>query len=328
MSEALFKKCREINFGRVGIDRAAGFYRELNEGIVRLCRSLPAAAQAGGMMFAMNYAGIKIGDGLDFFRNYPVPVWSDIYWIGQAAGIPGEISPDLMAQGITAHAMAMLLHSMDDHLADGQVPATHLALLLRSQAWLLMHRSLERFTEGLSGGVEEAELCIDRYYGGIISEASPADIDEYCRQFKDQMATGLIVPLATARRVSADTGLAEAARGACESFGIAWRLLDDIQDLGDDLSRGSRTAPYLLLSDEGKNLWACVSAAAGACDADDALRLLERKIGEERIIPRLLEMIRCELDSAASGAERAGLAGLAAEYRALAAPLPDGEKLS
>jgi hypothetical protein len=46
-----------------------------------------------------------------------------------------------VTNAVTAQSMAMFLHSLDDHLVDGQVSVTPLTLFLRSQAWTIMTRA-------------------------------------------------------------------------------------------------------------------------------------------------------------------------------------------
>jgi hypothetical protein len=71
---------------------------------------------------------------LNLFRLYYVPAWSVIYWLIQSdTGGSGLTQVDIK-NAKAAHFLAMFLHALDDHLTDHQVPATHLTLLLRSQA--------------------------------------------------------------------------------------------------------------------------------------------------------------------------------------------------
>lgn len=310
------RACAAIGFGRV---RPEGgmlvFYQALNGAMVQFLQGLPAPMRSEAMLFCMRYAGIRIGDEIDFFRNYHAPVWSVMYWIAD-----GRVDKDLMRDGIAAHAMAMFLHSLDDHLADGELPATHLTLLLRSQAWHLMQEALARFSAAVAGGPEAAENLIDDYYSAISDSATPDTIDEYCGRFRRQMATGLIVPQLTAMMASEGPALAASVRSAGESFGVAWRVLDDIQDLGPDIRHGRHTAIYCLLPEEGRVLWDSICSDTGTCDANDAFRRLGIIMKNSGIIATTVGLIREELGRASEFAREAGLAGLAGEYRTLMEP--------
>ncbi len=313
----LVRACASLNFG--GITPEGGeleFYRALNGEMITFVKSLPASMQSEAMLFSMRYAGIRIGEELDFFHNYHAPVWSVIYWTAA-----GRIAPGIMRDGITAHAMAMLLHSLDDHLADGELPATHLTLLIRSQAWHLMQETLARYGGALNGGPDAAAGIMDEYYAAIGDSNAPDTIGEYCARFRKQMATGLIVPHLTAMHASGGPVLAGIVRSAGECFGVAWRLLDDIQDLGKDIRRGRRTAIYCLLPEEGRVLWDGICSDTGACAVNDGLSRLDGIIREAGIIGSAVGIMSNELVQAAALAGEAGLDGLAEEYRILMEPL-------
>ena len=70
----------------------------------------------------MQYAGIHPGGEPDFFGNYYTPIWSIIYWLSHEEHLPIErLNTEDVASAVTAQSMAMFIHSLDDHLTDGQV---------------------------------------------------------------------------------------------------------------------------------------------------------------------------------------------------------------
>jgi len=363
-------------------------YAHLNDAVTDLARSLPRSLQAEAMFFIMGYAGLRLGEELDFFRNYHAPIWTCLQWISSVND--AAPSPKLIARGVKAHAMAMMLHSLDDHLSDGEVPPTHLALLIRSQAWRIMHDNLATLAANLPGGADTAAELIDTYYGAITATAVPADLDGYCALFEPQMATGLIVPVLLARCVEhswnswgqsplrsapgegsepmktggdAERGqsplrnsLEAGVRASLGRFGVAWRLLDDIQDVEEDMKAGRKTAVYWGLSEDGRRLWdntmgsepvkiqqgvraheespmgsepvkarnrfrAGYAGSMGSEPAKKRTVSLTAIIQEQGIIDILIARICRELDEAARHAAGAGLKGLADEYRILAGPL-------
>ncbi|MBN2080499.1 MAG: hypothetical protein JW838_16130 [Spirochaetes bacterium] len=315
--EPLFDRCRNIRFGAIEGEDLSLFYCGVNDAITDLCRSLPGSLQAEGMLFFMTYAGIRMGEPLDFFRNYYQPAWSILPRLAALAG--GEI-PGLDAlRG--AHAMAMSLHSLDDHLVDGEVPVSHLALVIRSQMWRRMAEGIDSFATAVPGGPETARGLIDEYYRDICSERVPGSLVEYCALFRGQMATSLVAPLLLARRVKDDDDFIADVRGAYESFGIAWRLLDDIQDIGEDAARGTRSAVYVSLDNPGRGLWDDTSRG------EDGTMRLCGIIENSRVIENLAGHIVAELGSAAERMERRGMNAMADEFRALAKPVADASGL-
>jgi hypothetical protein len=363
ISSSIFSRCASIDFG--SICPAPGekeFYGRLNEAVVELVRSLPRSMQAGAMLFVMGYAGLRLGDTLDFFRNYYPPIWSCLFWLAKE-GDDNYVPPELAAQGVRAHAMAMMLHSLDDHLADGEVPVSHLALLLRSQAWRLLHESLAPLAAAVPAGGDTAAELLDDYYSGITASTQPGSLDDYCALFEKQMATGLIVPLLLARAAGGQSllrnGLEEGVRASLVRFGTAWRLLDDVRDLKDDMAAGRRTGVYWALPVEDRRIWdfrgsepvkipseaitiaknpdlkaldpsnidpapitiGQNSETGGSEPVKKRLETLSAMIQEKGTIDIIIGRIVRELAQAAAHAEKAYLPGLAEEYRTLAAPL-------
>jgi len=225
--EDLLTSCSAINFGMIEISREEKeFYNGLNNEIILLCKALPETAQTDALLFLMDYSKISFDKDLDFFKRYPVPTWSVIYWLIHRchdAGGPGQID---IRNAKTAHSMAMFLHSLDDHLNDHELPASHVALLLRSQSWMIMNHALGTLADRVDGGQEIVRSFIDDYYSGICGSAKTESLESYCGLFKKLMATGLIVPALMTREITSDLGFTDAVLTAYVSFGIAWKQLN------------------------------------------------------------------------------------------------------
>jgi hypothetical protein len=115
----------------------------------------------------MRYSRISFGPEPNFFRNYYAPTWSIIYWLIQSCPSDKGLEQKDIKNAITAHAMAMSLHSLDDHLSDGEMTVTHLALLLRSQLWMIMNNALNSLADGVDGGKQIIQGFINDYYSSI-----------------------------------------------------------------------------------------------------------------------------------------------------------------
>lgn len=309
---SIIKQCSSIRFGAIDIGGRADFYSSFNGEIKDLCRSLPASMQSGAMMFLMEYNRIQVGEPLEFFKNFYVPAWSVIPWAAERPG--GAVPPGDMESARRAQAMAMLLHSFDDHMVEGGIPATHLTLLIRSQAWRRMIDAIDRFCAGLPGGSDIARDLINDYYSGITGKETPPDLDAYCDLFRRQMATWVVMPFLTALRSGGGDEFASGVRRSYESFGIAWRLLDDIQDLEADMADGTRSAAYVCLDVKGRSLW---DEKGGNKDEICAM------IRGAAVLDKIADRIVGELDSAAALADGIGLPGLGKEYRTLAGPVKE-----
>lgn len=270
------------------------------------------------MLFLMKYSGLNPGDKLDFFANYYPPVWSILYWLNHDHSFTSKrLKKGDVTNAVTAQSMAMFLHSLDDHLIDGQVSVSPLTLLLRSQAWTIMNRAFCNLVEGVPAGEKTVRRFIDDYYAGFQEPKEMKSIDDYCDLFRRQMAIGMVAPILLSMK---RTGVSDFTRNmeiAYGSFGIAWRLLDDIRDIGDDIKKGSHSAIYYCLPEKVRSFWNH-NQNRNRADAADSINAILNHILEHNIIDSIKERICAELEAAASVAEAHNMRGLAREFRCLA----------
>jgi len=313
--------CESLDFGKGELSETKScFYRQFNSEILSLCRSLPESAQTDAMLFLMQYSGVHLGDELDFFANYYPPIWSILYWLSHDRTLPTERLNDRdMTNAVTAQSTSMFLHSLDDHLVDGQVSVAPLTLLLRSQAWTIMNRSFCNLAEGVPAGGETIRRFIDAYYLSNQDSKEPQSLDNYCDRFRSQMAIVTIAPILLCMKISGVSDFTRDIEIAYGSFGIAWRLLDDIKDIGEDMKKGARSSIYLCLPEQLRTQWRNNIGTQVA--VKDSVSAILDHILEHSLIDKLKERICCELETAASIVEAYNMAGLAGEFRCLADPL-------
>lgn len=318
--ESLFIECRAARFGRLGPSEGQlDLYRILNDEVVALCRSLPAPARMNGTRFILDYAGLSVGDELDFFHRYHPPTWSILYWISEADPDGAHAAQRLLPQAAAIHSMAMFLHSLDDHLNDGELAANHLLLLLRSQAWHRMVGAIESVHPCLETGPSLAKRRIGQYYAAILDPNPPVSLEEYSVRFRHQMNTGLIAPELLLSCAAAPRDRMEAFLNAYRHFGCAWRLLDDVQDIEEDLQRRCHSAVYHCLPGEFRAYW----DQPGPDDIGGRAESICGFIRENGIISGLIDRIVNELENARGLAEKLELPGFAAEFRSLMMPLQE-----
>lgn len=313
--------CSHMDFGAVSLSEGEeSFYGELNHEILSLCKSLPESTQTDAILFIMGYAGASFGEDLVFFGNYYVPSWSIIYWLVQSRPDDTGLAERDRENVRMAHAMAMFLHSLDDHINDNELPATHLTLLLRSQSWMAMNNALASLADGVDQGTRIVQGLINDYYFSICRPHDIESLDRYCDLFRKQMATWFIVPALMTKRMSSDPDFTDAIQKAYGSFGIAWRLLDDIQDLETDFEKRTHSSVYLCLPAEVKSAWDRETEQKR--DASDGhTKAILNHILENGVVEGIRERICSELESAASIADHYHITGLADEFRCLARPL-------
>jgi hypothetical protein len=310
--------CSEFDFGTVCLsEREKEFRSELNNEVISLCKSLPKSTQTDALLLFMRFFQIPFGREPSFFTNYYTPSWSIIYWLIQSDPEGKGLEQEDIKNAKTAHSMALLLHPLDDHLNDTELPATHLALLLRSQSWMIMNNALCILADGVDGGEEIVEGFIDDYYSSIRSSKEILSLDSYCDLFRKQMATGFIAPVLIMRKMTANEKFSYAIQAAYGSFGIAWRLLDDINDIETDMMKGEHSSVYNCLPENIRTHW--------NKDIEDkkngGVKIIFDYILGHNVIERIKERICIELDSAASTADACNLEGLAEEFHCLLSPL-------
>ena len=317
--------CSEIDFGSIDLSgREREFYKGFNHEIITLCDSLPESIQTDALLFFINYSGLSIGHKLNFFKNYYVPSWSIIYWLIYSERENRRLTKEDIKNVKTAHSMAMILHSLDDHINDKEIPASHLTLLLRSQSWMIMNNTFTVLTDSIDGGYKIVQGFIDNYYSSIHDPEETGSLDSYCDLFRKQMATWLIVPVLIIKKSTANEAFINAIQSAYGSFGIAWRLLDDIRDIEADMMKGTHSSIYICLSEKEKNLWDRDTKEKKRGNSRCARIILDYVL-ENSIIERIKERICSELESAVSISVRYNMTNLANQFYSLLKPLKNGQ---
>jgi hypothetical protein len=187
---------------------------------------------------------------------------------------------------------------------------------------MILINSLKNLSDGLDKGDEIVNDFIDDYYSSILGSNDINTLGRYCDLFRKQMATWLIVPVLITKKITTDEEFTDAVQIAYESFGIAWRLLDDINDIETDLKKGSQSSVYLCLPDDIKKLWDQNDGEESNYD-NFSPEIIYDSILKNKIVYRLQKKLCKELESAASLTDNYNMTGLANEYRCLLKPLKD-----
>ncbi|MBT4638573.1 MAG: hypothetical protein HOC09_07085 [Deltaproteobacteria bacterium] len=318
----LLSKYSTLDFGDINLqDEEQIFGGRLDHEMLNLCQLLPKSLQSNALLHIMQHFGGRLQPEIDIIRHYYyIPAWSIIYWL--TLPNPGvlKLNDEEINQAITAHTMALFLHAFDDHLTDGEIPVSHLALQLRSQSWILMMDALYGLAIGIQGGPRIVDSLIDDYYSGIESNKKAVTLDEFGALFMKQMTTWMIVPILLTKRATKNDGFVDAIQSIFGSFGFAWRLLDDIKDIESDFNSSSESAIYISLSDEMKKLWKPTSPG-NLAEKNIRFETVMDYIVENRTIEKIVQRIIIELESAASRAEYINMTGFARELACLAQPL-------
>jgi len=320
----LLSFCSRIDFGAVKLSKEEVAFRgDLNREMLEFCQYLPKSMRTEAALFLMRYLHTSFIGCVNFVDYFYVPAWSILFWLHQSC--PDNRKLNLkMKDAKTGHAMAMFLHALDDHLTDGQLPVTHLTLLMRSQSWMIMKEAFKKLARGVDQGTAIVSDLIDDYYSSISKSDGTHSLDSYCNFFRKQMATWLIVPMLLARKITAEEEFSRSIQSAYYSFGIAWRLLDDLQDIEKDMRKGIHSSLYICLPKGIRKEWNGVKEEKAHGNGGSAGQVLNYVLSSG-IIDRIRQRVCSELESAASIADSCNMSGFADELRCLLEPLKNGQ---
>jgi hypothetical protein len=309
-----------IEFGVLHIDDGLKAWQEtVNNEIISMCRGLPSSKQTEAFLLLMKYAGISIGEKFDFFKKFYPCSWTILAHIAAYKNIT---DPENFREIIKAHAMAMFLHSIEDHLTDGEVSPNIITLLLHAEAWRIYKSNLEKIAESIGISKEFIDKYINRYYSSIGSDPAKSSLEGYCYHFRDQMAnTTLIVDLcAISNNIENEkkTDIIE----AFECFGIAWRLLDDINDFEEDLSSGTRNAFYYAFDKGGQSIYEKFSITERG-QSPQSKNTLFKYMDDEKTLIKIIDATISYLKRGAEAAYRSGIDGFGDELLVMAAPIEE-----
>ncbi len=317
--------CSRVDFGPVDLSREEEEFRgELNREMLSFCQCLPKSMRTKAALFLMEYLHASFREGLNFVNYFYAPAWSILFWLHRSCPNNRKLTPKYLKDANTGHTMAMFLHAFDDHLTDGQLPVSNLALLMRSHAWMIMNQAFERLAKGVGNGESIVIDFINDYYSSIDSSDQKGSLDSYCKFFRKQMATWLIAPVLIAKKINSNEEFVRSIETAYSSFGIAYRLLDDLQDIEKDMIKGVHSSPYTCLPAKMRKVWNHVKEEKADGNGDYARQILNY-IQKNGIIDRIRKRICDELETATSRADSCKMSGFADELRCLLRPLKNGE---
>lgn len=311
-----------IDFGRIeAAPEIEQLRHTLNALLLELIATLPKAQQPAAKSIIRGYAGGRN----DFYQLFYPPSWSFLHWATVSPHPSPTAEVRLAAQ--TAHALSLFIHLWDDHLCDRQLPIDLLRLQLRTLAWQRYSESSYRLVQGFNLPAEIVSQHMEQYltapHGFVLAES----LEEYCEHFRQEIGIWTLVPKLLGHGLY--SGNANGALPAIfTGFAIAWRLVDDIQDIHLDVACGKQSAVCVAMDELTRQRWEdCRLASFDSGKLDAAtwkeLRLAVRQSG---VIQRLIAKINDLLATAAQSATAHGWFGLARELDQSRVATPAFEK--
>ena len=318
--EKLHSVTGQLKFGNILLtDGEKEFCQSLSTVILETIESSPLSIQTELLIQLVGHLKIPLGKDLNFFKGFYPPTWSILYWIYMSHGGNKHLGEEDTTNIGTIHATAMLLHLLDDHLHDGELPATHAMLLLRSQLWLSFKKAIGGFCTERSSYDVIAENYINEYYTSFFKGGDVHTLEAYCQNFKKQMGLGFIAPVFMTKRLIDSRRMINAIETIFSAFGLAWRLLDDLQDIWMDMNAGFHSSVYYCLSDRAKGYWdTTYEKKEGPAARTEGII---QAIMADKIPAQIVRRINGELKNASQLARKSSLEGYAKELLILGKPL-------
>ncbi|NEW06838.1 hypothetical protein GK047_12535 [Paenibacillus sp. SYP-B3998] len=238
-----------IGFGNVTLcGKTAALKRSMQDALMETMHALPGALFQEAQTLLDRYAG-QPGD---FYRLFYVPVWSFLHVVPATLNVHHPSA--FVDSAVTAHALSLFLHLWDDHLSDGQLKPDVLRLHMRTLAWQRFEHHCRLLCR--HAGTDEllVEQSVADYLQAVHTRPKLDGLEAYEEQFLQEVAIWFIVPRLLAAAFAAPDKAA-ALTHTLERFCLAWRLVDDVQDIHLDLEEGKRTSVWFLLDETGRNRW-------------------------------------------------------------------------
>jgi len=248
-----------------------------------------------------------------FIDLFYVPIWSFLHWIPVAH--PG-MDAGALEKAQEAHALSLFLHLWDDHLSDAQLPPNLMRLQLRAVAWERYRAAVRSLAAMVPGGDEIATRLIHGYLTSCHQPPPATDQKSFSDRFIQQIGIWLVVPTLLGHL----TGGPNRARELCaviEAFAVAWRMIDDVQDIDKDIVSGQQNAVWFELNAPGRQVWEyCRIASAGGARPEPTTWQIATNTICGGALQSTLRQVVDLLSQAETLAAKAGWAGLAAEMAA------------
>jgi hypothetical protein len=219
---------------------------------------------------------------------------------------------------LRTQACALLLHLWDDHLCDGQLETNMATVEFGSRLRNGFVESAAEMYAEVGLDPQATKDALDEYTEALRPGHEITRLENYIALAKRQFATWAVVPFAIGFAANGERAAADLAE-AVLSFAVAWRLLDDIQDVAEDAQTGSKSAVWYAIDETGRELWSRCEGKDPRIDPEPLVRLA-LYASESEARSRLVEEIRKKLATATSLARQNGWRAYADELEACAAP--------
>ena len=248
-----------------------------------------------------------------FIDLFYVPIWSFLHWIPVAH--PG-MDAGALEKAQEAHALSLFLHLWDDHLSDAQLPPNLMRLQLRAVAWERYHAACRALAAKVPGGDEIVTRLINGYLTSCHQPPPATDQKSFCDRFVQQIGIWLVVPTLLGH-LTGGPKLAGELCAVIEAFAVAWRMIDDVQDIDKDIVSGQQNAVWFELNAPARQMWeSCRVASTGGARPEPTTWLIAATAIRGGALQSTLRQVVSLLSQAETLAAKAGWAGLAAEMAA------------
>jgi len=249
----------------------SSLYSELNLAMFKSIKQLPLSLQETVTLFLLEYSGIALSPN-EFFQKYPKAVWVILNDLINKY----KYNDTIYKMSVQAQSMSLFIHSLDDHLCDGQIPLDLAKLHLRTTVWNVFEKTCGNLFSELRVEEDLYEENINIYFSSSFLE-SVDSLDDYLNRSKRQSTLWQIVPL-----MLAASEHRQSVQFIIEQFIMAYRIIDDLEDWKADAIAGEKSSIYFACSDGQKGVFSKKNQSD-----EEYSSLLRQTIDDENIFQSL-----------------------------------------
>ena len=241
--------------------------------------------------------------------------WSEVFLHEVTLGAPAllaegmSLPPDIVRDGVLAHALAVIDAFGTDRIEDEQVPSSAELLAVLGCARRVRDRAMKRIFGGPA--LPDCDFAISdaftlkaiRREQDLIRSGRAVDGVTYERESLGKQTPGLPASIALAHVAGWDDRRCQAVRSTLESVWLGLQTYDDVVDWEDDLDRGGSWVVCLMKGARGP-----VVSFGRPPDG----RELRRQVLESGVLSRMLTRAVHHMSTARRGAADLGAARLSA----------------
>lgn len=223
--------------------------RALNSLILENLRSSDPVFQEKLQIWYLRYNRSSV----DLIRRFPPPLW---IWLGSLIRESGEFN-EQNRPFAEIHVLTLFLHSLDDHIIDGQIQRSTEAMWIRNSLRQRIQELIDLLMRRnpTTGFTTCPHRLLHTYEEALAGKFPAYDLKSYLNRFRKEMSIWKISPCLLETEISGRQERDSPLVAFLEEFSVAYRMVDDLEDTLKDSREGVRSSVYYELGPETREIW-------------------------------------------------------------------------